>query len=114
MALFTKKNKIAKNQISNLDIYMQPIREDKELSEQEELQEDKTEYLYADPRMHSLAIQMEKRDAYKQMQTLRQIHKSKLKIQKKMLSKIAENMTSDRVDILKNMFRTEMLDFMKQ
>ena len=108
-----KKNKIARNQTSNIDIYMQPIQEDNELSD-DESQTESLNPFYSNSRMHSLAIQMEKRDAMKQVQNLRQIHKSKLKIQKKMLSKIADSMTSNRVDILKNMFKTEMLEFMKQ
>lgn len=108
-----KKNKLARNQTSNIDIYMQPIQEDNELSD-DESQAESLNPFYSNSRTHSLAIQMEKRDAMKQVQTLRQIHKSKLKIQKKMLSKIADSMTSNRVDILKNMFKSEMLEFMKQ
>ena len=61
-----------------------------------------------------LSIQMQKKESIKHMKTLRKVHDSKLKLQKKMLNKIANDMSTNRVDVLKKMFHEEMEYFFQQ
>ena len=110
----TEDKSFVKVQKLNKDIFMHPIQEDNEFSDNESQVSNFDQSIYSASKYNSLALLMEKKDNFKKIQTLRQIHKSKLKLQKKMITTIAESMTNGRVDILKDMFQTEMLWFMKQ
>ena len=65
-------------------------------------------------RKRFLSIQMARRESILHMQSLRRIHDSKLKLQKKLMNKIADDLSLNRVDILKKMFEMEMNNFFRQ
>ena len=65
-------------------------------------------------RKRFLSIQMARRESILHMQSLRRIHDSKLKLQKKLMNKIADDLSLNRVDILRKMFEMEMNNFFHQ
>jgi len=65
-------------------------------------------------RTKSLAILIQRRESIRHMQTLRKVHASKLKEQKKLLTDIADTLTSNRVNFLREMYAREMGYFYDQ
>ena len=108
-----KSNKILRLQTSNIDIRMHSIKEDSEICEDDRIGNNYLD-IYTHSKANSLAIQMERRDSIRYIESLRKVHESKLKLQRNMLNKIAENMTNNRIELLKKMFKSEMMEFMKQ
>ena len=65
-------------------------------------------------RKRFLTISTQRRDSIKHMQKLRRVHDTKLKLQKKMIKNIADDLTENRTSLLKSMFEREMSTFLSQ
>ncbi|CAI2382385.1 unnamed protein product [Moneuplotes crassus] len=97
------------------DFNMESIIENSENSSKYDDDIDKMslEKIEKNARKRLLSIRVQKAESIVNMQSLRRVHDSKLKLQKKMLRKIADDISMNRLEILQNMFSTELNTFFK-